>query len=130
MICGFPFPQTSPPSLIRWCPLGSVSTVGAGTRLLVLATLCVLNAAELVTTLNDDPGGYVSEMARLSSGCPGALISALSIWLNLVPLKVVSTFGLKVGYDARARTRPLVGSSATTAAGWPPSARSAWYAAS
>ena len=68
-------------------------------------------------------------MARLSSGCAGSLSSSLSIFTNFGPLSVVSRFGLNVGYDARARIAPVLGSMATAAAWCPPSASSALYAA-
>ena len=69
MIGGCPSPQVSPPSLTRWLvPLGSVSTGGAGTGVCGLATLPSENAAELVTILKDEPGGYVCWIARFRSG--------------------------------------------------------------
>ena len=54
--CGWPSPQASPPSLIS-ALLPSLSCVGAGTVDCGLATLPVDSAAELVITLNEDPGG-------------------------------------------------------------------------
>ena len=64
-------------------------------------------------------------MARFSSGWAGSCSSCLSILSNCVPLKVVSAFGLKVGYEASARIAPVLGWIATTAAAWPPSLVSA-----
>src|SRR5215469_5720974 len=57
MIGGFPLPQISPPSLTNWCPFGKCSGDGAWTRAFVSFTRPVEKAAELVTILNEDPGG-------------------------------------------------------------------------
>src|ERR1022692_3310981 len=94
-----------------------------------LATLPVLNAVELVISLNVEPGGNVSLIARFSSGAPGALTSRLSTLLNLTPSWVASSFGSKLGNEARARIAPVRGSMATAAAGLPIASR-AVYAAS
>ncbi len=51
-----------------------------------LATLPVWNAAELVISLNDDPGGNVSLMARFSSGAAGFLRSRASFLATLALL--------------------------------------------
>src|SRR5215472_6418972 len=93
---------------------GSVRSVGA------LYGVCgvnlpVENAVALVTILNVDPGGKVSLMARLSSGCCEELRYFASILLSCVPLNVVYLLGLNVGYEASARMAPVDGWMATAA---------------
>ena len=80
----------------------------------MFATFPCENAAELVTILNDEPGGNVAWIARFSSGWAGSLRSCLSTLSSLVPSRVVSTFGSNVGYDASARIAPVLGLIATT----------------
>src|SRR5215472_14154448 len=79
----------------------------------------VENAVELVTTLNVDPGGKVSLIARLSSGCCGELRYFWSARFSALPLNVASLLGLKVGYEANASMAPVRGSMATAPAGSP-----------
>src|SRR5215469_5934919 len=57
MIGGFPSPQISPPSLTSTWPFGSGSGDGAWIRVFVFWTRPVEKAAELVTILNEEPGG-------------------------------------------------------------------------
>src|SRR5579859_3077812 len=59
--------------------------------------LPVEKAVELVTILNVDPGGKVSLMARLSSGCCLELRYFSSALFSAVPLKVAYLLGLNVG---------------------------------
>src|SRR5450432_4136442 len=83
---GWPSPQVSPPSLISGLEEpGSARLVGASTRDCGLATLPVLSAAELVMTLNEEPGGNVTWVARFSSGWAGSCRYAASILLSRVP---------------------------------------------
>src|SRR5258706_5883372 len=119
MTCGCPLPQFWPPSLLSWCPLGSVRGCGAFTVVPGFATLPVVNAAELVMTLNDDPGGKVTLMARLSSGCAGSWRHCKSILSSFAPSSVVYLLGSNVGTDASARIAPVLGLIATAAASCP-----------
>src|ERR1700722_12828047 len=112
MICGFPSPHDSLSSLMSTCPLPSASWVGADTRLCGPPTRPVENAAELVMTLKDEPGGGVWAMARFSSGSAG---SASSRWLtsaSVFELSVAYWFGLNDGAEAMARMAPVLGSMA------------------
>src|SRR5215469_1183895 len=88
MIGGLPSPQISPPSLTSVCPFGSWSGDGAWTSEFVFFTRPVEKAAELVTTLNEEPGGNVAEMARFSSGWDLSVSSCWSTWLSFVPSSV------------------------------------------
>src|SRR5258708_29155753 len=131
MTCGWPLPQIWPLSLLSWWPLGRVNGCGAFTVAFGPATLPVENAAELVTSLNDDPGGKVALMARLSSGWAGSRRDCLAILSSFAPSSVVYLLGSNVGTDARARIAPLRGSMATAAASCPGccSFSSAWHGA-
>src|SRR5215470_6971253 len=92
-----PAPHGSLSKLMSWFVVpGSLRLVGA------LYGVCgvnlpVENAVELVTILNVEPGGKVSLIARLSSGCCGELRYFLSALLRALPLSVASLLGLKVG---------------------------------
>src|SRR5258708_39382998 len=119
MTDGWPLPQIWPLSLLSWWPLGRVNGCGALTVAEGPATLPVENAAELVITLNDDPGGKVALMARLSSGWAGSRRDCLSILSSFPPSSVVYLLGLNVGTGARARTGPGRGSMPTAAPSGP-----------
>src|SRR5215472_12927004 len=119
MIGGWPSPQSSPPSLLSWCPLGRFSGCGAFTVVLVFATLPVENAPALVTTLNDEPGGNVISVARLTRGCAGSWRYWASILSSFVPSSVVYLLGSNVGFEARAKIAPVDGLMATTPASCP-----------
>src|SRR5260370_28281387 len=92
-----PGPHGRLSKLMSWFVVsGSLRLVGA------LYGVCgvnlpVENAVELVTTLNVDPGGKVSLIARLSSGCWGELRYLWSARFSALPLKVASLLGLTVG---------------------------------
>ena len=62
-----------------------------------LATLPDLNAAELVISLNVDPGGNVSLMARFSSGAALSLRSRASFFATSPLLMGAYRFGLNDG---------------------------------
>src|SRR5580698_8302796 len=94
---GLPLAQGSSPSLCSKLPFGRVRTVGAGMVVLGLATRPLVNAAEPVTILKDEPGGKFGVTARFSSGWDGSVSSLLSTLLSSVPLKLVSSLGLNVG---------------------------------
>ena len=72
-------------------------------------------AAAAVTSLNVDPGGSVVPIARLISGSRGSALSSLLRSATAPKSCEASLFGSKVGVEAIASTRPVVGSSATTA---------------
>ena len=72
-------------------------------------------AAAAVTTLNVEPGGNVSDSARLANGRFGSVLSRLYASCAALVLWVDSRFGSKLGMDAEASSAPVVGSSATTA---------------
>ena len=98
-IVGLPFPHGAPPSLVqRGVAAGQEVELSApGWWSSGSATLPVLNAVELVISLNVEPGGNVSLIARFSSGWAGSLTSRLSILLNLTPSCVARAFGSKLG---------------------------------
>src|SRR5919197_2479048 len=82
----------------------------------------VSSAAEAVTTLKVEPGAYRPCVARSKRGVFGLH----GPWPTAIRLKCFSTrFGLYVGLEARTKTLPVEGSSATAAAHLP--ARS-WFA--
>src|SRR5579862_6777434 len=96
--------------------LGSFRLVGAYTTVDGVSLVSV-NSVDEVTILNVDPGGKVVSMARLSRGCDGSWRYLLSTWLSCDPLRVAYLLGLKVGYDASARTAPVEGLIATAPLG-------------
>ena len=66
-----------------------------------------------MTTFIVDPGGYVLCVGRLSSGADSSPVRALKLsgfW---------TSFGSKPGIEAIARTAPVAGSIATSAARCP-----------
>src|SRR6516162_3901283 len=92
-----PPPHGSLSKLMSWfVVLGSLRLVGASYGVCAVY-LPVEKAAELVTILNVDPGGKVSLIARLSSGCWGEFRYFWSAFCSAVPLKVASLLGLKLG---------------------------------
>src|SRR5215469_6008218 len=114
-----PAPHGSLSKLMSWFVVpGSLRLVGALYGVCAV-NLPVENAVELVTILNVDPGGKVSLIARLSSGCFGSSRYFWSARFSALPLKVASLLGLKVGYEASARMAPVRGSMATAPAGSP-----------
>src|SRR5881398_1704833 len=78
---------------------------------MVIAPCC--SPATDIGTFQVDPGGYFAWIARLSKGVCGSMSSALySARPALVAMRCEKRFGSKVGYDAIARTSPLLGSIA------------------
>src|SRR5580692_1255728 len=109
MICGWPSAQGPLSSLIRKWPFLSDRLVGAGTWLLVFATVPVENAAELVMILNVEPGGKVTWVARLSSGLLLAALKRLLTLASFPVSRVAKAFGLNDGLEAMARMAPVLG---------------------
>ena len=75
---------------------GSLSWVGAKTSVFGLMPLSAI-AVELVTTLNDEPGGNVTLIARFSSGWSGSVSSRSSFFFSSLPFSVASWFGSNDG---------------------------------
>src|SRR5215217_8764763 len=71
------------------------------------------SAADPVTTLNVEPGGYSPWVARSRSGAANEQARVRRLRILLKPF--ATALELKVGLDASARTRPVDGSSATAA---------------
>src|SRR5262249_5080109 len=109
-----PLPHGVPPKFSRVAVLsGSGIRAADGSWVSGVAPAC--RAAAVVITLNVDPGGYVSEIARFSSGDPGlsrGCCQASACWLRSW---LASRFGSNEGADTMARILPVDGSSATTA---------------
>src|SRR6266567_3964429 len=77
--------------------IGSFSAGGAKTADCRLRLAFPDSHVELVTTLNEEPGGNVSLIALLSSGWRGSCRYCLSILSSRVPLSVAYRLGLKLG---------------------------------
>jgi hypothetical protein len=73
------------------------------------------SAAEAVTSLNVEPGGYSWSFAFESSGRFGSFVSRLYAAVADLTSCDASSFGSNVGLEAIARISPVEGSIATTA---------------
>ncbi len=93
---------------------GSGRFAGPGTTV-SLVYLPLASAAAAVTSLNVDPGGYVSDSARSSIGWFGSLVSVSQACRCLVGSWSARAFGSYDGLVTRARMAPVVGLRATTA---------------
>src|SRR3954454_1201954 len=133
IVCVPSFSPTSPKTVLTQCVRASVNEIApncslpkllSGTPEITFGDLPLMNefgvylpesiAAEAVTTLKVDPGGYFPCVARLSVDAAAPM-----------PPLDVTRFGLNPGSLAITRTRPVEGSIATTDPRRPASACSA-----
>src|SRR5207249_3456496 len=110
---GAPPRQCSPPKLCsNDVLLGSWRAGGLGN--VVLGFMPFSSAAEAVTSLNVEPGGKSSWLARDRRGFPAPRNRARRAWRSTLGSCEARGFGSYEGLATIARTSPVRGSRATT----------------
>src|SRR5690606_21429311 len=84
------------PSVVLVC--GSGSSLGASMTVSA-STAPDSSAAAATTSLNVDPGGYVIDVARLTSGLSGSASNAWYASLTAFDECPARSFGSKLGFD-------------------------------